>query len=175
MRRIWIGQAADQAPVAAKVLTDQTFNEAMAAPKAVAMFYSPNCPYSRKFMPIFQSLAGQSKDVLFATVNVDENVANAGTYKVHMLPTVVFLVSGKEAGRVDGVQEQSDFTAEMAKAFSGGSAPAAAEAKTIQATADREGTPVVTAPQGPSPAAYILGGTVIAGILGAVGYAIWGK
>lgn len=168
MGHINLGQA-----VEAKAFTDATFAQVLAAPKSVAMFYSPNCPYSRKFLPIYQALAGPSAGVLFAMVNVDENVQNAGTYKVHMLPTVVFFVGGKEVGRIDGVQEQSDFTAEMAKAFSGGAAQAPAAAA-AQASAEREGTTVAT-PSGPSTSAVVLASAVGLGILGAVGYAIFGK
>lgn len=135
------------------------------------MFYSPNCPYSRAFMPIFQNQAGQSPDVLFATVNVDENIQNAGKYKVRMLPTLVFFVGGKEVGRIDGAKEQSDLLAQMANAFAGG---ATASQAAVQASAKREGTESVTT-EGPSNTPiYVAGGLGVA-LLGAIGYIIFAK
>lgn len=169
-RTIGLGQAATPPAGAAKAYTDQNFSEVLAAPRAIAMFYSPNCPRSRAFMPIFQGQAGQSPDVLFATVNVDENIQNAGKYKVSLLPTLVFFVNGQEIGRIDGAQEQSDLTAEMAKAFAGGATPAQAAA---QASATRAGTESVAT--APSNTPIYVAGALGVGLLGAIGYIIFAK
>jgi thiol-disulfide isomerase/thioredoxin len=165
-----LAQAA--APGAAKAIGDADFGQVLAAPKAVAMFYSPNCPYSRAFMPIYQGLAAQNPDVLFATVNVDQYIQNAGKYKTRMLPTVVFFVNGQEVGRIDGVQEQSDFVVEMSRAFAG-QAPAAA----ATAAAPPRGGTLVESSTIPTPSAVpiILGSVAALGLLGAIGYAIFGK
>jgi thioredoxin-like negative regulator of GroEL len=169
-RAIWLGQAAGQG-IGVKAMGDQELVAAIAsAPKAVAIFYSPNCPYSRKFLPIYEALAPQYPDVLFASVNVDQHVQQAGLNKVQMLPTVVFFVNGKPVGRIDGVQEQSDFIAEMGKAFSG--TPAAAAAT----PSPRSGTLVAIEPSAAAKVVpYVLGGAVVLGVLGAAGYLIFGK
>lgn len=161
---------------AAKVLTDKTIGEALSAPKAVLMLYSPNCPYSRAFMPIFQAqaaAAAASGGTLFATINVLENPESALKYNVSMLPTVVFLVNGQAVNRIDGVQEQGDFMGEMGRAFSGSAQAQSAGAK----APPRSGTLMDSQvePQGLSTGTYVLGGVLGAGLLGLVGYLAFGK
>lgn len=169
-RDVWLGQV----PVAGagpQEIGDAGFSQALSAPKAVVMFFSPNCPYSRKFLPIYQAIAPQTPGVFFATVNIDQNVQNAGTYKVSMLPTVVFFVNGKEVNRIDGVQEQGDFLSEMSRAFYGAAIPAAAGAP-APVTA---GCPVVTAPSGGSSVAWALGSAAATAALGAGAYFLFLK
>lgn len=152
------------ASAAAQVITDATFNQVMAAPKAAVMFFSPNCPYSQHFLPIFQSLVSQYPDTLFATVNVLENMQNAGKYGVQMLPTIVFFISGNEVGRIDGAQEQADFVSEMGRAFTG--APASTTSSPRAGTLiDTEAKPVMP---------YVVGGAAAAGLLGSIAYFIFG-
>jgi thiol-disulfide isomerase/thioredoxin len=165
-RRLWLGQV----PVAGapQEIGDAGFSQALSAPKAVVMFFSPNCPYSRAFLPIYQAIAPQTPGVFFATVNVDQSVQNAGTYKVQMLPTVVFLASGKEVGRIDGVQEQGDFLATMGQSFSGAAPAAAAPGTPPPVTA---GCPLVTVPpSGPSPVVWGLGAAGVTAALGTAAY-----
>lgn len=169
------GRMLGQAASGVKPVSDAEFSQVLAAPKAVALFYSPMCPYSQKFLPIYQAIGSQPSDVLFTSTDVTTSQQNAGKYKVRMLPTAVFFVNGQEVNRIDGVQEQSDFTAEMARAFSGQAAPtpqaeAAAPARSgTLATAvptEKPATPIVP---------LVLGGLVGLGLLGAIGYAIFGK
>lgn len=171
VRHPWVGQAQTQAPSAAMALTDAEFGKVLSAPKAVAMFYSPNCQYSRRFMPIFQSVAAQQPDVLFATVNVEENFENAAKYQVRMLPTIVFFVSGKDVGRIDGAQDQGDFMNEMQRAFTG-QAPAPDQA------AARAGTlveAVATPEASSSTTTFVLGALAGAVVLAGVGYLVFGR
>jgi thioredoxin 1 len=170
LQRVWLGQAA--APVSKVVeLTDAQWSQVTAAPKAVVKFYSPGCPYSKAFAPIYEALSLQYPDVLFAAINVDQSVQQAGANKVQMLPTVVFFVNGKAVNRIDGVQDQGDFLAEMNKAFSGGgAAPAAAPASAVgTAAAPRAGTLVETAPT-VSPFIYVGGGAAAVALLGTAAY-----
>lgn len=167
-RQIWMGQAAAATSKVVE-LTDAQWSQVTAAPKAVVKFYSPNCPYSRAFAPIYEALAAQYPDVLFAAVNVDTSVQQAGTNKVQMLPTVVYFVSGTAVNRIDGVQDQGDFVAEMNKAFSTGAAPAATPAAAAAAEAPRAGTLVDVAPT-TSPLLYVAGGAAAVAALGAGAY-----
>jgi thioredoxin len=171
---IWLGQVAPAAAPASKVveLTDAQWSQVTAAPKAVVKFYSPNCPYSRAFAPIYESLAAQNPDVLFAAINVDNSVQQAGANKVQMLPTVVFLMSGVAKGRIDGVQDASDFQQGMTAAFSSVAAPASTPASTVPAAAavaPRAGTLVDTAPT-TSPLIYVAGGATVVAALGTAAY-----
>ncbi len=167
----WLGQA--EAAAAVKPMSDQELVAAVAtAPKSVVIFYSPNCPYSRKFLPIYEALAPQYPDVLFASVNVDQHVQQAGVNKVQMLPTVVFMVNGQPVGRIDGVQDQADFTTEMSKAFSGTTQAAATTQTTTPS--QRSGT-LIDTQASPSMLPYVLGGAAAVGVLGTAAYFIFRK
>jgi len=183
-RGTWLGQIAQAAATAAgtgtpagataadatKAIGDAGFSEVLAAPKAVVMFYSPNCQYSQHFLPIYRSLSTQSPDVPFYLVNVETDMQNGGTYNVHMLPTIVFFVAGKEAGRIDGAQEQSDFTQEMGRAFTGQAPVSSGAAPARAGTLLEEATPAPT-----SAGTYVLAGALGMGLLGLIGWGIWGK
>lgn len=178
LRRAWLGQTPAAAPTTKVVeLTDAQWSQVTAAPKAVVKFYSPNCPYSRAFAPIYDALSLQFPDVLFAAINVDNSVQQAGTNKVQMLPTVVFFMNGAAKGRIDGVQDAADFQQGMTAAFSGGAAgsagtaapPAGAAATAVPAPgAPRAGTLVDTAPT--SPLVYVGGGAAVVAVLGTAAY-----
>lgn len=174
-RSAWLGQAAAAPSTKVAELTDAQWSQVTAAPKAVVKFYSPNCPYSRAFAPIYDSLSLQYPDVLFAAINVDQSVQQAGANKVQMLPTVVFFVNGVAKGRIDGVQDAGDFQQGMTAAFSGAAAPAgtapAAAAPVAAAPAPgtpRAGTLVDTAPT--SPLVYVGGGAAAIAVLGTAAY-----
>lgn len=170
LRRAWLGQTATPATKVVE-LSDAQWSQVTAAPKAVVKFYSPNCPYSRAFAPIYDALSLQYPDVLFAAINVDQSTQQAGTNKIQMLPTVIFFVNGQPVGRIDGVQDQSDFITEMSKAFSGGgAAPAATPAATVPAvTSPRAGT-LVDVPTPTSPIVYVAGGAAAVAALGTAAY-----
>lgn len=142
-------------------IPDAAFGQVLAAPKAVVKFYSPNCPYSRKFGPIYEAVGPGYPDVLFAAVNVDQNIQNAAQYRFSMLPTVIFFANGKEVARAEGIQDQGDFLSEMSRAFSG----TPAQAPTVQPQGCP--MPVVAAP--PSnpllTVGYVLGGVAAVGTL----------
>jgi thiol-disulfide isomerase/thioredoxin len=137
------------------VLTDATFSQALAAPMAIVDFWSPGCPHCVAFKPIFEDVAaGSDGKILMATLNVDENMPTAGTWKIEGLPTTVFFKDGKEIHRVSGSMEKADFLGEIARTFGGvGGGPAAA-----------------AAPASGSPMGGILSGVALAGILGGVVY-----
>lgn len=180
-RMVWLGQTPAAAPTTKVVeLTDAQWSQVTAAPKAVVKFYSPNCPYSRAFAPIYDALSLQYPDVLFAAINVDNSVQQAGTNKVQMLPTVVFFMSGVAKGRIDGVQDAGDFQQGMTTAFSGGAAapagtaaPAATPASAAAAP-PRAGTLVDTAPT-TSPFLYVGGGAAAVAVLGTAAYFLFRK
>lgn len=143
----------------AQDLSDAAFSQALSAPKAIVDFWSPGCPHCVAFKPIFEAVAGQYPDILFAAVNTDDYQQNAGAYQISGLPTVIFFVNGKEVDRmVGGAGSAGEFQAEIGKAFSGGG----------------------SSPQGLSPGGVsmpasstlskIVGATALVGVLGAVSY-----
>lgn len=132
----------------AREMSDSDFGQILSAPKAIVDFGSPGCPHCVAFRPIFESVAGQYSDILFASVNTDNYQANAAQYGISGLPTVIFFVNGKEVDRmVGGAGSAGEFTAEINKAFSGGGAPG-----------------------GSGSFSSLVGGVALVGILGGVTY-----
>lgn len=111
------------------VLTDATFSQALAAPKAVVDFWSPSCPHCVAYKPVFEQVAGQvGSDILMVSANVNDAMQSAVGFKISSIPATIFLVGGKEVNRVEGEMSQADLLSEIARAFGGGSAPGAAPA-----------------------------------------------
>jgi|FLYN01.1.fsa_nt_gi thioredoxin 1 len=161
---VLLGQETPPAAPRVQEIGDAEFQKVvLAAPKAVVKFYSPSCPYSQRFAPIYETLAAQHPDVVFAAVDVTRHIQQAAMNNVQMLPTVVFFANGKAVGRIDGVQDPADFEAQMAKAF--GTAPATPSEP--PAVPKRGGTLVdVEETEAPSSIApYVLGGVAAAGLL----------
>lgn len=161
----WLGQVplVDRPSLgaAAKEISDADFSQALSAPKAIVDFWSPGCPHCVAFKPIFEAVAAQYPDILFAAVNVDNHQQNAGIYQISGLPTVVFLQNGKEVDRmVGGAGSAGEFQAEIGKAFSGGgSSPQGLTPAGVPASAPSSST-----------LSTIVGATALVGILGAVSY-----
>lgn len=152
----WLGQVPlvnrPSMGAGAKEIGDSDFAQVLSAPKAIVDFGSPGCPHCVAFKPIFEAVAAQYPDIVFASVNTDNHQANAATYQVSGLPTVVFLENGKEVNRMVGGGSQQDFINEIGKAFSGAGTGA-------------PGSPI-TAPSSMG----LLGGAALAGVLGVLGY-----
>jgi len=147
----WLGQVplVDRPSLGAgaREMSDADFGQILSAPKAIVDFGSPGCPHCVAFKPIFEAVAAQYPDILFASVNTDNYQQYAATYQVSGLPTVVFLANGKEVDRmVGGAGSAGEFQAEIAKAFSGGGSP------------------------GGGTLSSVVGGAALVGILGAVSY-----
>lgn len=152
----WLGQVPlvnrPSMGAGAKDIGDSDFAGILSAPKAIVDFGSPGCPHCVAFAPIFQAVASQYPDIVFASVNTDNYQQNAATYQISGLPTIVFFQNGKEVNRMVGGGSQQDFINEIGKAYSGGGTGA-------------PGSPV-TVPSGMS----LLGGAALAGALGVLGY-----
>jgi thiol-disulfide isomerase/thioredoxin len=146
----------------AQDLSDAAFSQVLSAPKAIVDFWSPGCPHCMQFKPIFEAVASQYPDILFAAVNVDNYQQNAAIYQISGLPTVVFYQNGKEVDRmVGGAGSAAEFQAEIAKAFSGGgSSPQGLTPAGVS----------IPASSAPSTLSTVVGATALVGVLGAVSY-----
>jgi len=160
----WLGQVplVDRKSLGAgaQEISDSGFGQVLAAPKAIVDFWSPGCPHCVSFKPVFEAVAAQTPDILFAAVNVDDYQQNAAVYQVSGLPTVVFFQNGKEVNRIAGGMEQAGFLNEISKAFSGGGTSPQGIARPAGAVIQ------ASSPSGGSSLPYVLGGAALAGLLG---------
>jgi thioredoxin 1 len=86
-------------------LTEQNFDEALAANQAVMMvdFWAEWCGPCKAIAPVLEDLARESAGAItLAKVNVDENPALAARYGIRSIPTILFVKQGKVADQVIG-------------------------------------------------------------------------
>lgn len=86
-------------------LTEQNFDEALAANQGVMMvdFWAEWCGPCRAIAPVLEDLARESGGrVTLAKVNVDENPGLAARYGIRSIPTVLFVKLGKVSDQVIG-------------------------------------------------------------------------
>jgi thioredoxin 1 len=67
----------------------------------LVLFYASWCPFSRKFLPIFEEIAKGSKDN-FCRVLADEMNGCEDRYSIGVFPTVIYFENGRIAIRLDG-------------------------------------------------------------------------
>ncbi len=72
-------------------------------------FWAPWCTTCARFSPIFADVAAQFDDVVFATVNTDEEQDLAAILGVRALPTVVGFRHGKHVFAKSGVTTRRQF------------------------------------------------------------------
>ena len=66
-----------------------------------ALFYASWCPFSRKFLPIYQKCTANSQ-VPCLQVIVDDRDDLCEKYGINFFPTVLFFENGEVAKRLDG-------------------------------------------------------------------------
>ncbi len=86
-------------------LTSENFSETVEKEgvTAVVDFYADWCGPCKMFAPVFEELAEENADAVFAKINVDNEEGLATKYGVMSIPTVVVLKDGVEIGRNVGL------------------------------------------------------------------------
>lgn len=70
--------------------------------RVVVLFYASWCPFSQRFLPIFEKYAqGQPQTCL--RVRTDDKASLCEKYSVDVVPTVLLFEKGKVKKRLDGV------------------------------------------------------------------------
>ena len=71
--------------------------------KIFVLFYASWCPFSIRFLPIFEKFA-EDKTRSCTQVKTDDKTALCEEYSIDVVPTVIFFKNGKAAKRLDGIQ-----------------------------------------------------------------------
>jgi thiol-disulfide isomerase/thioredoxin len=70
-------------------------------PKAAVLFYASWCPFSQRFLPIFEQKAESFKGSC-RRVAIDDLGGLVGKYSINVYPTVILFENGKASKRLDG-------------------------------------------------------------------------
>ncbi|MDR0885070.1 MAG: thioredoxin [Clostridiales Family XIII bacterium] len=91
-----------------KVLTEDTYDEAIQDGIVVVDFYADWCGPCKMMAPTFHEVADMyDGKVTFAKLNIDENKKIALANKVMSIPTLLFYKKGFQADRVTGVVDKA--------------------------------------------------------------------
>ena len=66
------------------------------------LFYASWCPFSQRFLPVFDSFS-QEKTRKCARIVIDDKASLCEKYSVDVVPTVLLFEKGKVKKRLDGV------------------------------------------------------------------------
>jgi thiol-disulfide isomerase/thioredoxin len=69
--------------------------------KAMVLFYASWCPFSARFLPIFERYA-QEQEQTFLRILVDYDESLSDDYSIAVVPTVIFFENRKISKRLDG-------------------------------------------------------------------------
>ena len=93
-------------------ITDETFEELVlrAGRPVVVDFWAPWCGPCRAVAPILEQLAEEHDGrIVFAKLNIDENVVAASRYGVLSIPTAILFEGGEPQETVIGARPRSHF------------------------------------------------------------------
>jgi thioredoxin 1 len=76
----------------------------------VKRFTAAWCGPCKQLAPLFEQLQSEYSNVLFETIDVDNNKEETMNYMVTSVPTVVIEKDGQMAGRYTGVQPKHVYT-----------------------------------------------------------------
>jgi len=70
--------------------------------KAMVLFYASWCPFSARFLPVFERYA-QDHEQAFLRILVDPDESLSNDFSIAVVPTVIFFENGKISKRLDGI------------------------------------------------------------------------
>ncbi|CAM3215482.1 thioredoxin [Deinococcus radiodurans] len=97
-------------------LTDGNFTSEIAQGLTLVDFWAPWCGPCRIIAPVIEELAGQYEGrVKVAKVNVDDNPATSGQFRVMSIPTMILFKDGQPVEGMVGAQPKRAFESVLDK------------------------------------------------------------
>ena len=95
---------------AVKVFTAEDMREENLSQNNLTLvdFWATWCGPCRMLSPIVEELAGETPDVVFGKVDVDQNMELANALRITAVPTLMLFKQGKLVERVMGVRPKED-------------------------------------------------------------------
>jgi len=139
-------------------VTDDNSGQVLSAPLAIVDFWSSTCVPCMKYKPVFEDVSSSPPGgILMVTANVDENPSLVSQFNIQSIPTTLFLQSGQEMNRLEGILSKNDLLSAIASTFP----QAAAQAAPVSAPAQAAPVPAPV-PTSPAPAPAPPSSTVVA-------------
>src|ERR1700689_3780698 len=97
-------------------VTDGSFEQDVirADGPVVVDFWAPWCGPCRAVTPVLEQLAGETEQVEFVKLDIDQNPVTASRYDVLSIPTVILFTNGAAAETVIGARPAADFRRALA-------------------------------------------------------------
>ena len=94
-----------------RAVTDETFRKDVleAARPVVVDFWAPWCGPCKNVTRALEELAGETDDVEFVMLDIDDNPSTAARYDVLSIPTVILFAEGLPAETVIGARPAAHF------------------------------------------------------------------
>ena len=87
---------------------DMKFENLSKNPLVLVDFWATWCGPCRMLSPIVEEVAAETPDVVFAKVDVDQNMELAAGLQISAVPTLMLFKDGKLVERVMGVRPKED-------------------------------------------------------------------
>lgn len=115
---VWLGRV-PLARLGAGAVSDADSGIVTTAQAVVLDFWGPGCPPCVQYKPIFDEVSGLvPRDVLMASVNIQEAPDLVARYGIQATPTTLFLSTGTEVNRIEGKASREDLISAIESAFS---------------------------------------------------------
>lgn len=109
-------ERAEDLPMTLPATTDLGFVETLKKPVVIVDFWAPWCPPCKIMKPVIEKLSKDLKGKIeIVGANIDDTPQMAEFYKVHSIPTLIYLSNGLEVHRTSGAKTEVQILTDIKK------------------------------------------------------------